>query len=243
MVREMLSQATLLILFVGGTLGVVIPTDVAQAALLHDYQLNGTYADSLGGPSLVPNGGTLGPDGYTFAAGQGLTLSNALAAPGSYSIEMGITLDNTDSYRKLLDFKNRTSDNGLYNSDTSLYFYDLDQGEDGAFAAGVPATVRLTRNGVTGEVVGYVNGIEQIRFIDTEGDAVFSAANNIITVLRDDTIQNTEHPSGFLDFVQISDGPAGLTAAPALTVPGLAIAGLFMVALGVRTLSRRRSAA
>ena len=39
------------------------------------YELNGSFADSNGGPSLVPNGGTLGPDsvtglrqGYTFGA-------------------------------------------------------------------------------------------------------------------------------------------------------------------------------
>ena len=30
------------------------------------YELNGSYAESNGGPSLVPLGGTLGPTGYTF---------------------------------------------------------------------------------------------------------------------------------------------------------------------------------
>jgi len=45
-----------------------------HAAMIHNYDLNGSYADSLGGPSLVPvpNGGTLGATGYTFGPGQGL---------------------------------------------------------------------------------------------------------------------------------------------------------------------------
>jgi hypothetical protein len=47
------------------------------------YELNGSYAESNGGPSLVSNGGTLGPDnatgvhgiGYNFGTQQGLSLS------------------------------------------------------------------------------------------------------------------------------------------------------------------------
>ena len=243
MVGKVTPVVTVLLALVAGTLGVLSPAGVAEAALLHDYDLNGTYADRLGGPPLVPNGGTLGPAGYTFAAGQGLSLSNALRASGDYSIEMGLTLDSTDGYRKLLDFKDLTSDNGLYDYYTSLYFYDLDQGPDGAFAAGVPATVLLTRNGNTGEVVGYVNGVEQIRFIDAAGDATFSAANNIINFLQDDTVTGGEDPSGFLDFVRISDGPTAQTRAPALGVPGLFAMALFFLGLGARNLARRRSAA
>ena len=47
------------------------------------YELNGNYAESNGDPSLVPNGGTLGPDTvtglrqcYTFGVNTGLSLSD-----------------------------------------------------------------------------------------------------------------------------------------------------------------------
>src|SRR2546422_731867 len=82
----------------------------------HSYSLNGTYADDLGGPSLMAHGGSLTSNGYAFLAGQGLTLSNAIPKT-TYSIEVVYAIAETNGYRKLLDFKDRTSDNGLYNWD------------------------------------------------------------------------------------------------------------------------------
>jgi len=75
------------------------------------YQLNGSYAESNGGPSLVPYGGTLGPTGYTFGVQQGLSLSGS-GAFDSYSIDIHFFFDalgsSFDGYQKILDFKNRT---------------------------------------------------------------------------------------------------------------------------------------
>ena len=52
------------------------------AADTFTYELNGSFAESKAGPSLVPLGGTLGPDsntglrqGYTFVVNEGLSLS------------------------------------------------------------------------------------------------------------------------------------------------------------------------
>lgn len=53
------------------------------ASLAHDYGFAGTLADSLGGPSLIANGGTVNATDYSFAAGQGLSLTNALTKPPS----------------------------------------------------------------------------------------------------------------------------------------------------------------
>jgi hypothetical protein len=96
---------------------------------LHDYELNNSLADSLGGPSLVNNGATLGATGLTFAANQGPSLSSWLggsATSGNYSIEMYFSLDTTISFRKLIDYSNRVSDFGLYNINT-LFSYMLCQ--------------------------------------------------------------------------------------------------------------------
>ena len=90
------------------------------------YQLNGSYAESNGGPSLVPYGGTLGPTGYTFGVQQGLSLSGS-GAFDSYSIDIHFFFDalgsSFDGYQKILDFKNRTSDSGLYSLDRSLQLF------------------------------------------------------------------------------------------------------------------------
>ena len=37
----------------------------------HLYELNGSFADTFGGPSLVSNGGTLGASSYSFGANLG----------------------------------------------------------------------------------------------------------------------------------------------------------------------------
>src|SRR4051812_39658528 len=87
----------------------------AHAGLIHQYQLNGSLADDFAGPSLVAAGGSLNATNYSFGANQGLSLSGGLATPGTYSIEMVFHFDNVSGFRKILDFKDRTSDTGLYN--------------------------------------------------------------------------------------------------------------------------------
>jgi hypothetical protein len=56
------------------------------------YELNGSYAESNGGPSLVPYGGTLGSMGYTFGVQQGLSLSGT-GIYDAYSIAIRFYFD------------------------------------------------------------------------------------------------------------------------------------------------------
>src|SRR5581483_4712292 len=156
------------------------------------------------GPPLVPNGGSLGPAGSAFGAGQGPSLSGAIA-PATYSIEMLFSIDSTSGYRKLLDFKNRSSDDGLYNLDTALNFYPVTTGPSGALAAGRMHHLVVTRDGATDRFVGYVDGVRQIDFTDSANRAVFDGPGNIIHLLRDDTVTAGENPTGFLDRVRIYD--------------------------------------
>lgn len=213
----------------------------ANAELLHNYDLNGTFEDSLGGPPLVGNGGSLGASGYTFAAQQGPSLSGALPSPGNYTIEMGVTLSTTSSYRKLIDFANLTSDSGLYNYSTELYFYPIDGGPAGAIPTGVAVTIRLTRNGQTRELTGYVNDVEQFRVTDADDDAVFTGPDSIIRFLVDDnSTSGDESSGGFLDFVRIYSGPETV-AAPTLRPAMALLAALLLAGLGGIGLRRGRA--
>ena len=84
------------------------------AGIIHDYELNGSYADSLGGPALAPAGGTLNATNYSFGANQGLSLSSWLtgsATSGNYSIETTFNFSTLSGFRKIIDFKDLTSDN------------------------------------------------------------------------------------------------------------------------------------
>jgi hypothetical protein len=92
----------------------------SAATLIHDYQFQNNLADSFGGPSLVSLGGTVGSGTYTFGAQQGLSLSNALLNSADYSLFMNFEFSSASGYEKIVDFKNLTSDNGLYNLSAAL---------------------------------------------------------------------------------------------------------------------------
>src|SRR5262245_49511519 len=81
------------------------------------YDLNGSLAEINGGPSLESYGGTLEPTGYRFGVNHGLSLSGTEISE-VYSIEIRFYFDSVDAsfntYQRILDFKNRTSDSGFY---------------------------------------------------------------------------------------------------------------------------------
>jgi hypothetical protein len=94
------------------------------ATIIHDYTLNNTFTDTLGGPALVGNGGTLTSTGYVFAPNQGLSLSLPNSVNTSnYSILIDFNIVNIGYYRKLVDFKELTSDSGFYSYEGRLNFY------------------------------------------------------------------------------------------------------------------------
>jgi len=184
------------------------------SAQTHVYTLNNTYADANGGPSLVPNGGTLSASGYTFGQNQGLSLSGALASGSNYSIETLFTfssLPGARGYNKILDFKNLGNDNGLYDFNGFLQFF-----QGGSFAtsstalipAGTPVDLLVTRNGGTGLFTASINGVQQFSFLDTQSQAVFDSPNNIIQFFRDDTVTSgQESAPGTVTRITINAAP------------------------------------
>jgi hypothetical protein len=207
-----------------GAMAVVLATGLASvasaASLAHDYELNGSLADSLSGPSLVSDGGTIGANVYTFGADQGLNLSNALTNAGDYSIETRFEFDTLSGFRKIIDFKNLASDNGLYDLSTALNYFNFTTGPNGAFSAGQFADLVLTRDSATNQVTGYVNGVEQITFTDSTSDAVFSGPNNIMHFFEDDNVTGSrESSAGSVDFIKIYDGALSAQDVAGLSVP------------------------
>jgi hypothetical protein len=191
------------------------------AALIHQYRLDGSFADDLGGPDLVPNGGVLDAKGYTFAMNQGLSLSNGLpgTTPANYTIEFVARFTNLTGFRKLIDFKDLTSDDGFYTLGTALNFFPEATGPTGAIVLNGERRVVLTRDDATDLVVGYVNGVAQFSFTDPADRAVFTGPGNIVRFFMDDPIVPNEEAAGFVDFVRIYDAPLSAAEVAALTGP------------------------
>ncbi len=192
---------------------------LAQAATpTHVYLMNDA-SDALGGPALMDLGGVFGSSaygqvGYSFDVQQGLSVLSAVNT-SVYSIDFAVALDTIDGYRRLVDFKALTSDTGLYVLNAGLNFFNEMTGPT-AFAAQVLARVTITRD-VDGLFAGYVNGVQQISFADTNGLGEFSAAQQLAYFFRDDNAVGGEASGGFVDYIRIYD--MALSAAEVATLP------------------------
>jgi hypothetical protein len=93
----------------------------SHAALIHQFELNGSLADSVSGKSLQALGGKTGDREYVFGPNQGLTLDTRLG--GVYSIGMDFRFDALYSYNRIIDFKNRATDNGFYTTGNTFILY------------------------------------------------------------------------------------------------------------------------
>ncbi len=192
--------------------GLLLGTLDAAAALVHDYDLNDSLADRLGGPALIASGGTLGAGSYSFDANQGLSVSGAFADPATYAIELSFRFAAVTSWRRILDFKDLTQDEGLYVYESAAQFVELSgsgfvTGPPGAFAPNTMVDLILTRDAVTQQVVAYVDGTQQFAFTDTTAQAVFSATDGIAHFFIDDTAIGGEAAAGVVDAIRIYDAP------------------------------------
>jgi hypothetical protein len=174
--------AILILVAAGLTLVLVIVSlamrESGDDGFTHVYELNGSLEDDRGGPALAATGGTVGPDGFLFERGDGLTANVDLGE--SYTIEFRVRIDEWDHAAKLLDFHDLGDDSGFYVFEEArlLYWFtagcnrqeDEPQGCSGGFTrqplggapdAVVPSswmTVTLVRDGEAGSVTADLDG-------------------------------------------------------------------------------------
>ncbi len=155
-----------------------------------DYQFQMDLNSSIGTPPPLQNIGA----GNTFVVdsvdncsrlvlqfplhnGVRLQPTTSVIPTNLYTIVMLFRLDQTNSYRRLIDFKAGTVENGLYVRDGRLNFYGSIEAASPTIPSGVYAQVVLTRDGTN--VVGYVNGVQQFSFVDSGNNGVISSANDL----------------------------------------------------------------
>ena len=180
----------------------------AQAVTPTHLYLMDDASDQMGGPAITGGGGTFGVSaygqvGYQFTANQSLLLTGVV--PDSvYTIDFSYAFTDTSGYRKLVDFKNESSDDGLYNLNAALNFYPVATGT-ASLAADQLARVTITRD-ASGLFTGYVNGVQQFSFTDSSTLATFSGASTVARFFQDDTVTGGREASGgFVDYLRIYD--------------------------------------
>src|SRR5262245_59225810 len=148
------------------------------------YRLHNNLNDTSG-PPLVSYGGALTPSGYFFGVDQGLSLSGS-GAFNVYSIDIHFYFDNVSAsingYQQIIDFKNRTSDSGLYSHNGALVLFSTGNGASGdpfgetagqVFTNGTMADLLITRD-ASGLFSTYVNGSFAFSAMDMDGATTFS---------------------------------------------------------------------
>ncbi|HET7271539.1 MAG TPA: choice-of-anchor Q domain-containing protein, partial [Rubrobacter sp.] len=202
----------------------------AQSVPKADYRFQNTRSSSIGSAPALKD---IGPKSNTFTnatvdgaprkvlsfpKGNGVKLSptTGVVSSGTYTIVMLFELNNVGSdvsrFRRIIDFKNGASDNGLYienvagTSKLSFYRGSTQGAVQGStpIAANQYVQVVLTRE-AGGTVVGYVDGVQQLSFTDTAGDAVI--ADNTLRFFIDNQ-GGIEHSAGSVARIRLYDNIA-----------------------------------
>ncbi len=183
-----------------------------------------------------------------FAVNSGPTFSSSLFPnTGNYSIVTDFSFTDLTGFRKIIDFKDQTSDNGLYNLNSALNFFPVVTGAP-VFSPNQLSRVVITRDDTSNLFNGYVNGISQFAFADN-GDLGVFASN--INFFRDDSVVSGEASAGNLDYIGLYDnvlsaGDVALLGGPGndpTTAPVPEPGTMTLMALGLTSLvgaARRR---
>ena len=204
---------------------------VALPAAAHTYDLTTTLADLQGGPALIANGGVISAVGYTFAKGNGLKGIGLLTDPGTYTIGLRLKFDalgvqpasDPDGYVKILDFKNKTSDNGLYyNNYRNLEFYPYPSSGSSAITAGSNHVITLTRDSATNILRTYLDGVQfGGDIVDAAGYGVFGTGAPMSFFIDDTYNAGSEASSGIASSIQIWNSALSPTQVTLVGSPAL----------------------
>ncbi len=143
----------------------------------------------------------------TFPRGGGLSLNTTdLVRPSDYSVAMLFRLDDTSSYRRLLDFTKGTSDTGLYNLDRRAVLYpSAVEGQVAVFNetyAHLVLTSAAAPGGLNDTSV-YVNGALAVAARTSAG---FGLGSGELRFFKDDTSVSGEESAGAVACISAYDG-------------------------------------
>jgi hypothetical protein len=212
------------------------PSEPSQSvpAATADYYFQGSLESSLGtapdlikveeGSSVFTADGSTGVTVLRFAGGRGLALApttNVIPSSG-YSIEVLFRFDHLDGFRKVIDFKNGSTGDGLYVLDGCLTFVPKEQEALTRIGSDSYVQVVLTRDAAA-RVVGYVDGVRQFAFHD-RGDLAKVSGSGSLRFFVDDVTTTQEWSSGAVSQIRLFDQALTANEVALLACTELAIA-------------------
>jgi hypothetical protein len=199
------------------TLGALVMQGQTNSKL--SYLFNNTLAESNGmGPtlSMLDSAGMFVIDTlnelngvtktvYRFKRNSGVQFNNAMAGTfldSTYSIELYFVFDELSGYKRVVDWKNRTTDLGAYVLSGELDFYPYMTSDTATVVAGEYTYYVITRNGLTKELKIYSNANIEIDFTDASNDAVIDTSH-VLNFFQDDLQAQNEASPGAIALLNL----------------------------------------
>jgi outer membrane protein OmpA-like peptidoglycan-associated protein len=191
----------------------------SQNQWTYDFN-NGLNPIESGGPALkvlgapgqfvkekVPGSDYLFRSIYVFEKNSGLQFNNAETKGflnKSFTVEIYFKLDELDSWKRVLDFKNRKSDYGSYIYSGKLNFYDYAISEKAPVRANQYVHYVYSRDFETKTIRMYINGLSKVEFKDPGIEGMLDA-DQVLNLFQDDLIANHEASAGTVALIRLYD--------------------------------------
>ena len=154
---------------------------------------------------ILPDLGNISRSVHHFGQNCGVLFDNG--ANGhflgeTYSLELYFKFDNSTGFSRILDFKNRNSDYGLYCTESQLQFYNASNVATTAFTSGQYVYLVVTRDSAIREVRQFVNG-QQIDVFTDVNDIAVTDTSEKIWFFQDDLLFGGEASAGSVALIRL----------------------------------------
>lgn len=142
---------------------------------------------------------------YRFEENSGVRFNNTAAGDflgDSYTIEIYFVFDELNSWKRVVDWKNRKSDLGAYVFNGRLNFYNYAYSDEAPVVVGEYTYYVITRDADTKELLIYTDARVEISFIDNNGDALLDE-DNLLNFFHDDFDVPNEASSGAVAMLKL----------------------------------------